>query len=313
MVNQICLTGSTGFVGINMQRLLKKHETSCYCWDRNNPKEFAGANILLHFAGRAHKMNDTAQDPLAEFRKVNRDLTLSLAEEAIRQKMDKFIFISSVKVMGERPGIYDESVPPEPNDPYGLSKWEAEQGLQKLFANSEHTQCVIIRPPMIYGPENKGNMLPLLKAATKGIPLPFGGARKKRSMICVENLCDAIWNIIVDQSDKERFQTWFVSDGEDITSGELYSMIFRALNPEKKGTIPIPELFFRTAGTFGTILERISGRNLPINSGVVSRLFDEYRFNSKAFASSYHWTPPLTTKEGIQKTVDWFLKQKEES
>ena len=131
---------------------------------------------------------------------------------------------------------------PVPDDHYGVSKWEAEKNLVKLFSEQNRSQCIIFRLPMIYGPKNKGNMLHLLRAASLRLPLPLGKAIGKRSMAYIRNVCDAMGKVIQDKKKgRSRVQTFFINDGYDLTSGELYELIFQVFW-KKRGLISLPTL-----------------------------------------------------------------------
>ena len=305
--NQVCLTGASGFIGSQLSPFLNQNLIDGFHWERSDPLNFNQSSVLIHLAGRAHQMKDTSRNPLQNFREVNRDLTVSLAQQAMKTKLKKFVFISTVKVIGEKPGSYNLKSPCFPKEPYGISKWEAEQELGKLFSNQTKTQCIILRLPMVYGENNKGNMLPLLKAASKKMPLPLSAAKGKRSMIYVGNILSAINTIIKnDPPHRKPIQTYFLNDGYDLTGAELYSLIYQSMH-DKSGLFYFPELLFRLSGYIGSRLEHFSKRKFPISKDVISRLFDEYRFSSKAFYKDYAWRPPFTPAEGIKNTVKWYL------
>jgi UDP-glucose 4-epimerase len=253
-------------------------------------------------------MKEDRATALALHREINRDLTISLAKAAISANLRRFIFLSTVKVMRDdassemiRSGnlttgkVITENDEPHPNDPYGISKYEAEQGLEKLFRQQKHSRCVAVRLPMIYGPGNKGNALRMLKCAERGIPLPLRAVRAKRSMIYVKNLCDALVAIIKDDKDEPSpFQSFYVTDGEDRSSAELYEGMFRAFN-SKNGVFYIPPLIFRLA--------QYSNHRL---GSIISRLIDPYCFSSKAFQNKYNWNAPYTFEQGILETARWY-------
>lgn len=153
-------------------------------------------DVIVHCAARVHVMSDTAADPLAAFRAVNTDGTLNLARQAVDAGVKHFIFISSIKVNGEHtePGKpFDENVQSPPEDPYGRSKYEAEQGLMALAQESDMA-VTIIRPPLIYGEGVKANFASMMKWVRKGIPLPFARLNNVRSLLALPNLCDFIAN-----------------------------------------------------------------------------------------------------------------------
>lgn len=273
-------------------------------------KTLEGVDAVVHLAARVHQMKDSAREPLLEHRKINRDFTLKLASLAIRAGVSKFIFASTVKVMGEGKSIMNpltEDDPLCPEDPYGVSKMEAEKGLSELFKKQSSSKAIIFRIPMVYGPGNKGNMLTLLKMASKKAPLPLGAIKNaRRSMVYVGNLRSAIKSVI-DDNDASRpsLQTYFVTDGHDLTSGELYSMISNEFSG-KEGVFYLPLAILRMGGMFGSFIEKITGASLPLSKRVVSRLLDEYKFSSNAFRRDYNWTPPYTQETGIKETVEWF-------
>jgi UDP-4-keto-D-QuiNAc 4-reductase len=275
-----------------------------------NVNKLKGSNSFIHLAARVHVFNEESGNYLREYLETNRDLTLSLAKKAIEARVKKFIFISSVAVYGRfKGGVISLNDNPRPDDPYGESKLEAEKGLVDLFAHKE-SKCIILRLPMVYGPENKGNMLRLLNAASRRIPLPLGAVRSKRSVVYVKNVCSAILKILQDEKpERPTVQTYLINDRQDITSGQLYSEIYRAYRGGE-GVFSIPEVLFRLSGNAGTLIEKLLKKRLPINEDVVSRLIDEYRFSSEAFRRDYDWNPPYSQIQGIRDTVEWYKKNK---
>lgn len=324
---KLFLTGATGFIGLNLLSYDKFTGHELICLTRPDSKnvpfsshnrvhvhkgpvsanDLKGCDAVIFLAGRAHKMDDRAADPLAESRAVNRDLALSLAVAALEAGVPKFVYLSSVKAFGEavpRGAIIDENYPASPCDPYGISKREAEEGLIRLFAGHQSAHCVILRIPMVYGPMNKGNMMSLLKSAASGQRLPLGAARGKRSMIYVGNLCDAITAILQRPRGTDA-AIYYLTDGIDLTSAELYEGIFSAFGGNN-GVYCLPESLFRVAGAIGSYVEKTLSTRLPINSGVVSRLFDEFRFSAEKFQSDYEWRARFVPAEGMRETVRWY-------
>ena len=162
--------------------------------------KFIGVDVIIHCAARVHVMKESASDPLALFREVNVDGTLTLAGQAAEDGVKRFIFISSIKVNGEST-ILNKPFRPEdevaPKDPYGVSKAEAEQGLKKI-ATETGMEVVIIRPPLVYGEGVKANFAAIMKLTSLGIPLPFGGiTQNKRSMVYIDNLVDLIYYLYI--------------------------------------------------------------------------------------------------------------------
>jgi nucleoside-diphosphate-sugar epimerase len=151
-----------------------------------------GVSVVVHLAARVHIMKDTAIDPIEEYRKANVEGTVALAEQSAMHGVRRFVFVSSIKAMGEeRDTAYMESDVPAPVDPYGISKLEAEEALRDIGGNTG-MEVVILRPPLIYGPHVKGNFYQLMEFANKGIPIPLGSVKNRRSFIYVGNFADAI-------------------------------------------------------------------------------------------------------------------------
>ncbi len=321
------MTGATGFIGANLLACEKftGHELICLARPdsenipvsphnrvtvRKGPvsaSDLAGVDAVIFLAGRAHKMDDRAADPLAENRAVNRDLALFLAAAALEAGVPQFIYLSSVKAFGEavpRGTIIDENSFSSPSGPYGISKREAEEGLARLYAGRHGAHCVVLRIPMVYGPMNKGNMVSLLKSAARGRRLPLGAAKGKRSLLYVGNLCSAIATVVAHPS-AGGIDTYYLTDGVDMTSAELYEGISTAFGQDN-GAYYLPEWMLRIVGASGSLCERFFFVNLPLTNGVVSRLFDEFRFSSEKFRRDYGWSPSFTPHEGIRRTVEWY-------
>jgi nucleoside-diphosphate-sugar epimerase len=213
-----------------------------------------GIEGIVHLAARVHVMDDLADDPLVEFRKVNTAGTLNLARQSVEAWVRRFVFISSIKVNGERTGakagdrdqgswirkrqrsedrrwgsvlkeVFSEEDVPEPQDAYAVSKWEAEQGLLAI-AEETGLEVVIIRPPLVYGPGVKANFRSLIKWVQRGVPLPLGAVHNKRSFVALENLVSFIIHCI--DHPKAANEVFLISDGEDVSTTELLQMIAHA-------------------------------------------------------------------------------------
>jgi nucleoside-diphosphate-sugar epimerase len=275
-----------------------------------NPEILKTFYAVVHLAARVHIFTESSPNPCKEYERVNRDLTLDLAKKCIAAGVEKFVFTSSISIFGRFvKGVIDPMRQPAPDDHYGVSKWEAEQSLVKLFSEQDCSQCIIFRLPMIYGPKNKGNMLHLLKAASLRLPLPLELTIGKRSIAYIRNVCDAVSAVIRDEKkNRPRVQTFFINDGHDLTSGELYEMIFQ-FYWKKRGLIPMPILWLKCLGDFGSTLENIFSTRIFINKKTIARLLNESRFSSKLFSQEYDWIPPYEPKQGIAETVEWYREQ----
>ncbi|MDX2505434.1 MAG: NAD-dependent epimerase/dehydratase family protein, partial [Gammaproteobacteria bacterium] len=184
--------------------------------------------VVIHTAARVHVMDDTANVPLTEYRKVNFEGTMNLARQAVQAGVKRFIFISSIKVNGEetvlgKPFTADDA--PNPVDPYGVSKAETEQALLELAA-STGLEVVIIRPVLVYGPGVKANFRSLMKWMYKGVPLPLGAVYNQRSLVALDNLVSFIIHCI--DHPKAANEIFLISDGEDVSTTELLQKVATA-------------------------------------------------------------------------------------
>ncbi len=251
------------------------------------------AEAVIHLAARVHVINETASDPLAEHRKINRDGTQRLAEAAACAGVRRLLFLSTVKVNGEetQAAPFSENDPPAPADAYGLSKWEAEKILAEIAAKSE-LETVILRPPLIYGEGVKGNFLSLLKLCRKAPPLPLDGIVNQRSMIYAGNLADAIIRCLAHPGTAGR--TYLVKDGDDVSTSELIRRVGDALGRPAR-LFPVPSAMLRLAG------------GMVGQSTVVARLLGSLRIDDAKIRSELGWTPPFTMLQGLEKMAAWFL------
>jgi len=251
-------------------------------------------DAIVHLAARVHVIKDTAADPAAEFHKVNVDGSRRLAEAAIRAGVRCFVFLSSIKVNGEqtqdRP--FTEDAIASPCGPYAQSKWRAEQILHQL-ARQASMEVVVIRPPLVYGPNVKGNFQELLRLVARGCLLPLGGIRNRRSLIYVENLADLIVHCI---SHPSATGTFLVSDGQDLSTPDLIRRLGTVLDRQPY-LMPVPPTLLHLAGKLlgrEDMIRRLCA-SLTIDSGRVRRLLQ--------------WEPPYSLDQGIERTASAYLSQ----
>ncbi len=249
--------------------------------------------VIIHLAARVHVMRDAAADPLAEFLKVNLHGTVNLVEQAARTGVKRFVYVSSVKVNGEQTTesqTFVESDQPDPQDPYAVSKWQAEQALQRI-AQDTGLEVVIVRPPLVYGPGVKGNFISLLAAIDKSMPLPLTGAHNARSLLYVGNLVDAL--IVCATHPVAAGQTYLLSDGKDVSTATLVEKINQALGRNSRAFyFPRPAL-----RAVAVMLGRAEQ---------VDRLFGSLRVSDKKIRAELGWSPPYTLEQGLRATVDWY-------
>lgn len=263
---------------------------------RVSPQDLQGFSAMVHAAARVHVMHDHAADPLAEFRRVNVQGTLALARAAAAAGVSRFVFLSSVKVNGEasRPGepIRADDAPVPPSDPYGLSKYEAEQGLRRI-ADETGMELVIVRPPLVYGPGVRANFLSLMRWLRLGIPLPLSGVDNRRSFVALDNLVDLL--VCCVRHPAAANQTLLVSDGDDISTSELLRRLGAAMG--------------RPARLWGSRLVR----RLLIATGrdsLVQRLYGSLQLDIDKTRELLGWTPPVRSEQALRETAEHFLRRR---
>lgn len=257
-------------------------------------KALQGCDAVVHAAARVHIMHDASSDPLAAFRMINVQGTLKLARQAAAARVKRFIFISSIKVNGESTPSghsFTADDPPAPLDPYGVSKYEAENVLREVMKKTG-MEVVIVRPPLVYGPGVKANFFKLLQLIDKRVPLPLGSVNNRRSMVSLTNLVSAITLCI--EHPKAGGETFLVSDGEDLSTPELINKLASAMG-RKALLLPIPP----------TLLKNMF--SLAGKGAECKRLTDSLCVDSSKLHNILDWRPPATVDQGIQETVDWYL------
>jgi len=249
---------------------------------------------VVHLAARAHVMSDRSPDPLAEFRRVNVEGTEALARQAAAAGVKRFVFLSSIKVNGEftergQPFTADDV--PAPEDPYGVSKYEAEQLLQQMAAETG-MEVVIIRPPLVYGPGVKGNFRSMMRWLARGVPLPLAAVtQNRRSLVALDNLVDLIVTCL--NHPAAANQTFLVSDGEDLSTAELLKRMGAAMgHPARLFYLP-PALLKLGA----TVL------NKP---AIYQRLCGSLQLDIAKTRQLLGWTPPVSVDEGLRRAAEGF-------
>ena len=303
------VTGANGFVGQALCAALRERSKAVCAAVRvahnteqisvgeinantNWAKALQGVDTVIHLAARVHVMNDTSSNPLDEFRKVNLHGTENLARQAAAAGIKRFVYVSSIKVNGEQTTgeSFAASDTANPQDPYGVSKWEAEQALHRV-AQETSLEVVIVRPPLVYGAGVKGNFISLFAAINKGLPLPLAGAHNARSLVYVGNLVDALTTCATHPNAVGK--TYLVSDGADISTATLVSEIARALQCSDRGFYFPPAVLRAIASLLG-------------KSAQVDRLFGSLQIDSQKIRTELGWTPPYTLQQGLQATADWY-------
>jgi nucleoside-diphosphate-sugar epimerase len=316
----ILVTGATGFIGQALSRHLDQQNRTVIAAlrrpanalpatirqisvgdmlpDTDWTQALTKVNTVIHLAARVHIMSDTTADPLAEFRFMNTAVTLNLARQAAAAGVRRFIFLSSIKVNGEFTQ-HDQSFTAadvcHPDDPYAVSKYEAEQGLKDI-SKQTGMEIVIIRPPLVYGPGVKGNFLSMMRWLHKGIPLPLGAVHNQRSLVALDNLIDLI-TICIDHPAAAN-QTFLVSDGEDLSTTELLQRLGAALGKPAR-LLPVPQ----------ALLE--STLNLLDKRAIAQRLCGNLQIDISKTRDRLGWTPPVIVDQALRQTAQAYLQKME--
>jgi nucleoside-diphosphate-sugar epimerase len=315
---KIFVTGANGFVGRNVIEYLLEmgHEVTAAVRTAGTAHSGAtetvissigpesdwsalliGHDTIIHLAARVHVMSDHAVDPIADFRRVNTSGTATLARAASAQGVRRFVFLSSIKVNGEETqGVSYTAVDvPKPEDPYGISKYEAEVALRTIERESG-LDVVIVRTPLVYGPFVGGNFVKLLMLARRRFPLPLASVDNRRTMTSIWNLADLLENAATDANAVGAL----VLAGDDLSpsTAEVYRAISTAMGKSPR-IFPMPQALLAVAG-------KLTGR-----SAMVSRLTHSLEVEAGSCSTAWTWHPPLSFHAGIKRTAVWYSNASE--
>ena len=313
-MSKLLITGGTGFIGKAICENLKSYNYLVNITSRNNHLKkqnglifhnigeidqntkwidvLDGVNCVIHCAAKTHLLKDLKKNSLLAFRKVNVEGTINLAKQAAACGVKRLIFLSSIKVNGEKTvesSMFKHNDISKPEDAYGISKWEAERGLWEI-SKQTGLEVVIIRAPLVYGRGVKGNLKRLIKLIKSGTPLPFSLVKNKRSLIGIDNLVDIITRCI--DHPNAAGKTFLVCDGEDLSTPKLIKLI--ASSMEKRAYLfPLPVFLLKILGS-------IFGKREEIN-----RLVGSLRIDNSYIKETLNWTPPISVQEGIRRMVPY--------
>lgn len=311
----VLVTGADGFIGSALCPVLEAHglrvrravwkltasQNAQHDWaatgdigpDTDWRSMLDGVDVVIHLANRAHIMSETTDNPLGEFRRVNTQGTLKLAEQAQAHSVRRFIFVSSIGVHGETTlsdTVLTENSLARPANDYSQSKWEAELGLQQL-ADETAWDVVIVRPPLVYGPGVPGNFLRLLHLVARKLPLPLGAVNNRRSFVGLSNLIDFLDVCAVHPAAAN--QTFLISDNEDVSTPQLIRLLGQHLDISAR-LFPLPTSLIHWAG-------RLTGKRRAVNSLIGSLQVD----SSKA-RQMLDWQPVKSMNDQLAQTAAWY-------
>ena len=316
-LSSVLVTGANGFVGRTVCRALEAHghavtglvrrPQACRAgatdWVHQSPNfdglaeawpQNLAPNCVVHLAARVHVMNDTADDPDSAFYAANVDGAVRVARAAHAHGVRRFIYVSSVKAVAE----FDDGVPlgesrsPTPSDPYGRSKLAAERALWQLRDELD-LEIVVVRPPLVYGPEVGANFLRMMNAVWRGVPLPLGAVRAQRSMVYVDNLADALVQCVTKANAANA--CFHVCDAEALSVSDLLRALGDAMSRPAR-LIPVPEALLRWAGA------------LTGHTAQIERLTRSLRMDTSHIADTLNWHPPWSVRQGLEATARWYLE-----
>ncbi|MFX1684459.1 SDR family oxidoreductase [Paraburkholderia sp. A2RI-6] len=314
-MSSILVTGANGFVGRSVCRamtasghdvtaLVRRPATSVgvareWC---HTGADFAGLaeawprdlapDCVVHLAARVHVMYDTAADTLAAFRATNVDGSLRVARAARERGAKRMVFVSSVKAAAEFDGGVPlcESMPAAPDDDYGRSKLQAEETLWQ-YGEQSGLEIVIVRPPLVYGPDVGANFLRMMNALWRRLPLPLGAVDARRSIVYVENLADALVHCATDA--RAASACFYVRDDQDPSVAGLLRALGRHLGRPAR-LLPVPVSLLRATGV-------LTGRSAQID-----RLTQSLQVDDSRIRETLEWKGPYTLDEGLAETARWY-------
>jgi len=321
-MKSILITGATGFIGSHLIPKLIQQNWQISAAIRNPLHQLPatvepvtisnidgttnwdyalkGIDIVIHLAARAHILQDKAANPEAEFFKVNTEGTANLVKQATKAGVKHFLFISSIGAITTLSDqTLSENSPCQPDTPYGRSKLQVEQALISL-ANQSSMTWTILRPTLVYGPGNPGNMERLIQLVDRGLPLPFASVKNRRSFVFVGNLVDAIATSLTHP--KATNQIFLVSDGQDVSTLQLIHKIAYNLG-RPCNVLPVPPSLLKVAGHLGDTVQYLSKRPIPLNTSTIDRLLGSLCIDSSHIQTTLNWQPPFTLDQDLEQTL----------
>lgn len=282
----ILMTGANGFIGQHLSvELSSAHNIRELSFSTYESEELGEIDVVVHLAALVHQMKGAPEE---DYFRINTEKTIVLAKRAKESGVKHFIFMSTVKVYGEKTSSkpFNENSSCYPEDAYGQSKLSAEKILRDM--EDANFTVSIVRSPLVYGEDVKANMLNLMKLINKVPILPFGGIFNKRSLVYVDNLVAMIQEIIIQQ----KSGIFLASDKQPVSTTQLVEMLVDAMG-KKRMLISLPSFLRKFL--------------LKIRPALYERLFGNLEIDNLQTLQSLHFSPPFSTKEGISRMTNYYL------
>ena len=294
---KIAITGATGFVGVNLENYLKTSQDVESMRVRYLPNQQFDikSDVLIHLAGKAHDLKKVSHPQ--DYYEANFELTKQLFDAFLNSEAKVFVFMSTVKaVADEVKGILSEDAIPNPKTHYGIAKHQAEQYIlsHKL---SEGKRVYILRPCMIHGPGNKGNLNLLYQLVAKGFPWPLGAFENQRSFLSIENLCFVIKELLENNAIPSGI--YQVADDASLSTNKLIELLGTSLN-KKSRIFNIPSSWIKRGAKLGDYL------HLPLNSERLQKLTENYVVSNHKILTAMEKGLPVSTEQGLIRTFESF-------
>lgn len=314
MTGRVLVTGADGFIGRHLLQILSERGIEHRAASRRRPscaeqqrigigdigagtdwrEALDGIDAVVHLAGRAHVLRESAADPHGEFMRANADATATLAAAAAAAGVRRLVYVSTIGVLGHRTtdAPFTSDSLPQPHNTYAESKLAGE--LAARSAAEAGVEVVVVRPPLVYGSGVRANFMRLLRWIDRQIPLPLGAVNNRRSLVNVWNLCDLLVTCL--DNPAAAGGRWLVSDGEDLSTPELIRRIAAAMGRRVKlPSVPVGLL---------DLCGRLTGRSVQVSSLCSSLTVDIGRTRREL-----GWSPSMTLDQAIGRTVAWYLAE----
>jgi nucleoside-diphosphate-sugar epimerase len=315
---KVLITGSSGYIGKELSRsLIEKGVSVIQCvrliTNKNKPSHnfvligdissfnswnsvLKGVDVVIHLAAIAHNYKNDVKSA-KRVKLINTEATLRLGRASVKSGIKKFIYISSIGVLGNstKDGSFNNYSKYNPKDLYAESKMEAEIGLKKSIKSS-NTELIIVRPPIVYGPGSPGNFNRLLKLVDTRLPLPFQAMCEKKSMISLDNLCDFLIKLTLKKSPVGNTEL-IISDDSDWSTSELITIMYRKLKRRRMLFYLPKNLLYVIFYLFG-------------KSAEIEKMSTPLKINDKSTREAINWAPIQSPESGLKSAVDYFIKNK---